>query len=165
MRSIHWNIYSYVQCISELTPWLRIDKDSAQGDTSSRTLCNCCISPLLEEIKAHYINGKFGNIVLCLLHYTNNLAIIGDNEYDLLKLLKVTEDWCNRWRLKLNTTKSYVIHFRKLRKPTTIFEFKINNNRLDLVNSCKYLGVIFNEHLNYHDSVDACMALGDRKQV
>ena len=35
------------------------------------------------------------------------------------------------------------------------FEFEINYNKLDLVKLFKYLEVIFNKHLNYHDSVNA----------
>ena len=134
---------------------MRIDKGSRQGDTLIPNLCHCFLNPLLREIKVECINVKFGNLELLLLSYANDLAVVGENECDLQKLLKVTEDWCNRWRLKLNCTKSHVIHFKKLGNPAAEVEFKINNNRIDLVNSCQYSEVIFNEHLNYHESVNA----------
>ena len=101
-----------MQLNSEFTDWFRIDKGSREGDTLSPTPCYCFLSPLCKKIKGQCINVKFGNLELCLLGYRDNLAIIGDNEHGLQKLLKVTEDWYNRLRLKLNTTKSYVMHFR-----------------------------------------------------
>ena len=61
----------------------------------------------------------------------------------------------------MRLTKTYVMHFRKLGKLATKFELKINN-RLDIVNSCQYLRVVFNQYLNYHDSVNAHMVLGNR---
>ena len=95
----------------------------------SPTLCYNFLNPPLKEIKAQCINVKFGYLELCLLCYEDDLAIIGGNDHNLHKILLVTKDWCNRWRLKLNTAKSYVMHFRRLGKSATKFKLRINNNK------------------------------------
>ena len=60
------------------------------------------------------------------------------------------------------TLQSCVVYFRKLGKPETKCTFKINNNRFDLVDSCQYLVVIFNDHSNYHDIVNAYVVSWNR---
>ena len=48
--------------------------------------------------------------------------------------------------------KQKIVHFRNKRRRKTKFEFKIDNCTLDIDNSYRYLGVIFDEHLD----IDKC---------
>ena len=42
-----------------------------------------------------------------------------------------------------------IVHFRNKRRRKTKFEFKIDNCTLDIDNRYRYLGVIFDEHLDF----------------
>ncbi len=64
-------------------------------------------------------------------------------------MLKCIENWCKKWRLKVNTGKTNVVHFRNRRKKNTNFNFKFDGVSLDIVEKYKYLGNIFNEYLDF----------------
>ena len=56
--------------------------------------------------------------------------------------------------MKVNIEKTKIVHFRNKRRRKTKFEFKIDST-LDIDNSYHYLGVIFDEHLDF----DKCSKL------
>ena len=49
----------------------------------------------------------------------------------------------------MNRSKSQIVHFRKYRCTQTSYKFMYQGTKLEIVSNYKYLGVIFNEHLNY----------------
>ena len=49
----------------------------------------------------------------------------------------------------VNAKKSNIVHFRNSAKPKTQHVFKLGTDKLDLVASYKYLGLILSEHLDY----------------
>ena len=49
----------------------------------------------------------------------------------------------------INSMKSQVDHFRKHRRPRTSCKFDIGKNKMHIVQCYKYLGVIFDEYLNF----------------
>ena len=61
--------------------------------------------------------------------------------------------WCQKWRLKVNITKSNVIPFRNARKRRSDVVFNIGTNKIDYVSSYKYLGLILDEHLTFAEAI------------
>ena len=59
------------------------------------------------------------------------------NEQDMQKLLDTLHNWCNSWRVLINTAKSKVIHFR------------LGENILETTDRYKYLGLIFSERKDF----------------
>ncbi len=59
------------------------------------------------------------------------------------------ETWCKNWRLKVNTEKTNIVHFRRKRKQRTTFKFKFENNPHNIVDGYKYLGVVLQENLDF----------------
>ena len=57
-------------------------------------------------------------------------------------------DWCLKWRIMVNPTKSNVVHFRNTGKQRSNFQFHVGVNNLAYADSYKYLGVVFNEFLD-----------------
>ncbi len=84
---------------------------------------------------------------ISILAFTDDIVILAKTEEELQKILKCIENWCKKWRLKVNTVKTNVVHFRNKRKKKTNFYFKFEGVSLDIVEKYKYLGNIFNEHL------------------
>ena len=120
-----------------------------QGDTLSPTLFNIFINDLAENIKELNLGIKIGDINLSILLYADDIAVIADNEKDLQTMLNCIEQWCNKWKLVINSMKSQIIHFRKCRRPRTSCKFHIGKNEIHIVQCYKYLGVIFDEYLNF----------------
>ena len=59
-------------------------------------------------------------------------------------------EWCSRWHLEINESKSNIMHFRKARKPRSNTEFKIGNIKLNYVQTYRYLGVTLDENLTFN---------------
>ena len=82
---------------------------------------------------------------------------ISESEVNLQKMLDYIHSWCRKWRLRVNTNKSKIMHFRPNRRQRTQFLFKMGNINLDMVtvyrsNPTKLgrwqiLGVVVFEHI------------------
>lgn len=70
--------------------------------------------------------------------------------------------WFKNWKLKLNESKTELIHFvgkrnevkRKFKNIIKLTEFKINNVKLEPVPKIKYLGVVFNNRFNFNGHIE-----------
>ena len=83
------------------------------------------------------------------------MVVLAESEASLQSLLKVIYEWCQDWRLKVNESKTKVIHFRNVRKSPTDFVFKYGDSDIEKVTQYKYLGVILDEHLKYDRCVQS----------
>jgi len=70
---------------------------------------------------------------------------------------------CAKWRLKLNTTKTKIIHFRNKKTPVTNEEFLFGELKLEIVKIYKYLGIIFDEHLTFEECAKTLSKAAGRK--
>ena len=86
-----------------------------------------------------------GDTNVSILLYADDIALISLTEQDTQRLLNTSHDWCQRWKVLINTEKSKVVHFRKGRRRRTEFVIKVGNSVLELTEKYKYLGVIFME--------------------
>ena len=64
-------------------------------------------------------------------------------------MLNYTTQWCKKWRMAINVEKTQIVHFRKSKKNKTNFRFYFENDELKIVENYKYLGVIFDEFLDF----------------
>ena len=77
--------------------------------------------------------------------YADDTVLFSDNGTDLQHSLVVFEDYCQRWKLNVNTSKTKIVIFGrgKLRKSLS---FKFQNNNIEIVPEYKYLGIIFSRN-------------------
>ncbi|MES9880523.1 MAG: reverse transcriptase family protein [Sedimenticola sp.] len=78
--------------------------------------------------------------IVCLL-YADDTVIIADDPNAFQKCLNDFHDYCNKWKLRVNLSKSKVIVFGS--KTNRANQFKLGQTSLDFVNEYKYLGVYF----------------------
>ena len=81
------------------------------------------------------------------------MVLIAEDDSSLQNMLNEVNNWCNKWRLKVNEEKTEIVHFRNNRKKGTDFKFMYGDTELDKVKHYKYLGIILDEHLTYNDCV------------
>ena len=60
------------------------------------------------------ISGR--NIGIFILRYADDTVQLAKDEVNLHKQLDILNNWCKKWRLNVNLTKSETIQFRKTRK-------------------------------------------------
>ena len=133
-----------------------------QGDCLSTTLFLLFMNDLADELseKSAGICNEYFN-VKCLM-YADDLVFLSETEDDLQVMFNVLSDWCRKWRMKVNTQKTHVIHFRKKRQSRTNYMFKINGETIMTTDKCKYLGLVFQEFLDFKITSDVLAESGGR---
>ena len=86
---------------------------------------------------------------MSILMYADDIVLMADSEEKLQSMLDVLNNWCKRWRVVINTSKSKCMHFRKGRSRKTQFTFRVGDSELELVDKYKYLGVIFHDKSDF----------------
>ncbi len=76
----------------------------------------------------------YGNEKLCILLYADDIVILVDNKEQLQILLNFVNNWCKKWKMKVNRDKTKVIHFRKKKCKVTEKHFYLG---IDLFDICQ----------------------------
>ena len=62
-------------------------------------------------------------------------------------------EWCNKWRLCINCSKSNILHFRPSSIECSTFSFNCGDYNISYVDSYKYVGIQFSEHVTQDKAV------------
>ena len=107
-----------VQIKSFTTNWFEIKTGIRQGDSLSPTLFAIFINDLAIEVKEKHAGIKIDeNLSVPILLYADNIILLAKSESELQKMLNTVYNWCSKWRLKVNSTKTKIMHFRNVKKP------------------------------------------------
>jgi len=160
-------LYSGNQCAILLknfvTPWFDSTIGIRQGDSLSPTLFAIFINDLAVVIKEKFKGVRVNENTTCpILLYADDIVLLAESAVNLKAMLKEVENWCNKWRITVNTKKTKVIHFRPLNKKITTATFVYGRTKLEVVSTYKYLGVIFDEFMEFNVGVKTLAGAGGR---
>ena len=98
---------------------------------------------------------RCGEVLLALLMFADNIALLAKTEQELQTLLDCLYSWYNTWLLHISTSKSKVVHIIMPKSQIrSSFNFKCSPFILDTVPFYKYLGVNWlSEHLEYQSCI------------
>ena len=82
---------------------------------------------------------------MSILLYADAIVLIADDEQSLQDQLNYLYEWCNKWRLSINNSKTNVVHFRPKCIKRTPFEFKNGNVIIEPTDRYKHLGLMLDE--------------------
>jgi hypothetical protein len=88
-----------------------------------------------------HVNNALHFLKLLLLLYADDTVIFGENESTFQLCLDNFYNYCQKWKLKINFSKTKVIVFGT-NKPSK-YSFNINGQPIETVKEYKYLGVVF----------------------
>ena len=132
-----------------------------QGDCLSPTLFAIFINDLASEIKESNIGidlniegGPNIEYIFNILLYADDIVCLAECETDLQEILIIIENWCKKWRLEINLTKTNILHVRNKRKQQSKFTFLFDMKPIAYCKDYKYLGVNINEHIDFRFTVD-----------
>lgn len=121
-----------------------------------------CLSPLLFSLYLNDIEEQFiingidgldiGMLKMFLLLYADDIVIFSNTAEDLQKALDLLEQYCNRWRLKLNVSKTKIMVFRKGGQLPRNLSFTYEGSQIEIVKSFKYLGIVFTTGGSFSES-------------
>jgi hypothetical protein len=83
----------------------------------------------------------------------DDIALIAPDELKLQQMLDVVTSWCSEWKLHINASKTQIVHFRNPSVQRSNFIFTCSNSNIEYVESYKYLGLWFDEHMNMNKAV------------
>ena len=153
---------SCVQVNGNITGWFRTLQGVRQGDNLSPTLFAIYINDLAAGLKELNAGVKIGDDVVSILLYADDIALISPSEEEMQRMLNFVARWCKQWTMDINMSKSKIIHFRKKNVDCSDIKLMLGENELQYVSHYKYLGVYFDEFLdfNYHGNQIAESASG-----
>ncbi len=154
VKSLYNDTHSTARVNSMYTDWFSVATGVRQGDTLSPTLFCLYINDLAKCLISLGVGVNIDDRKLCVLLYADDIVLLGESKEELQRLLDELWQWCSKWRLKINGEKSNVIHFRNRKVRRCNHVFKIGSLSLDYCDSYKYLGVFFDEHMNFNKATD-----------
>jgi hypothetical protein len=152
-------------CVSvngHLTDWFKTIFGVRQGDCLSPTLFSLFVNDLAIGLKSLDLGVKIGTTSIPILLYADDIAVISECENDMKRMLNYVTEWCEEWQMKINMSKSKILHYRKKGVKRSSVEFKLAGSNFDYVQDYKYLGVILDEHLEFKSHEETLAGSGSR---
>ena len=99
------------------------------------------ISPLeqIQEKNFQELNTLFKVFVII---YADDTVVLAESEEGMQNALDIFQLYCKQWKLEVNVNKTKIIIFSK-RKSRSNFEFKLQHETIEVVDSFSYLGILF----------------------
>ena len=88
--------------------------------------------------------------------------LVSSSETGLQNQLDTLQRWCDRGRMRVNVDKTKIVHFRKETQQKTEFEFKFHAEKVDKVDSYRYLGLELSDKLDFSHSVNVLSSGGGK---
>lgn len=163
LKAIYRDVKCRVNINNQLTDWFDVDNGVKQGCLLSPTLFALFIDDLVSELNKH-VGLVCGSRLLSALLYADDIVLLAPSPKDLQRQIDVVTAWCLKWGIKINVTKTNVIHFHKetKNKQRSNFCFHTNGVPIEYVAEYRYLGFYINEHLDLAKSVDRVVNSANR---
>ena len=87
------------------------EKGVKQGDSISPTMFDIFINDLVIEINSLDLGISIGERRVSLLLYADDIVFTASSENDLQTMLNTLTNWCRKWRVLINTSKSMCMLF------------------------------------------------------
>ena len=163
IKSMYSDTSNTIRLNDEYTTPFCSKQGVCQGDNLSPKIFSCYINGLIDQLNMSESGIKLWNgRKISVLAYADDLVIISDSREGLQLLLDETADWCQKWQIQVNATKTQVMHFRDKWTMRDESPFTIGGLSLQVVPTYKYLGVILDEFLVMNSAVDTLSKAGMR---
>lgn len=140
------------------------DGITQEFDTNIGVKQGCVISPTLFNIFLNDIPDIFENemsapvdingILINCLMYADDIALISQTAEGLQHCLHQLGQYCNKWKLSVNTKKTKVVVFTKTGRIPHDVEFYMNGEKLEIVKEMKYLGIVFHSNCLFTTAIE-----------
>jgi hypothetical protein len=133
-----------------------------QGENLSPLLFAIFLNDLEDFLSQHYIGlssarGIISNelevlLKLYILLYADDTVIMAENPAELQKALSAMWDYCVKYKMEVNASKTKVVIFSK-GKVRKFPDFLLGSKKLEVVGDYTYLGIIFNYNGKFKNAI------------
>ena len=149
VQSLYDNLSCTVRINNFETDWFNVTQGVKQGCVISPTLFSIYVNDLAVELNSLNCGVSLHETLnISILLYADDIAILSETEAGMQTMLNKLDDWCRKWRIMVNESKTKVLHFRPKAMNITDYSFKCGNQAIDVDSSYKYLGFWMNEFLD-----------------
>ena len=148
-----------VQVRFEVTTGLR------QGCILSPLLFLLYINSFVDCLKEAGVGVECSGQRIAALLYADDMVLFADDEDAMCRSLRILQEWCEQWAIKVNVKKCGVMHIRRKGVKKTLKEFYVDGERIDVVEKYKYLGCTVNEHLECKGMIEERAMAGTRALI
>lgn len=153
IQNMYNEIKSCIRYNNESTEFFKCEIGVRQGENLSPILFSLYLNDLqsyleeqnmvgLESISNDVENELMVYIKILLFLYADDTILLSESSKDLQNMLDNFAEYCEHWKLKINTDKTKILIFSKGRISKNEKYF-LNGKEIEVVKSYKYLGVFF----------------------
>ena len=142
-----FSLYNKTKCAikvnNQITDFFRYEKGVRQGCPLSPLLFNLYINDLIDTIDKNSLSNvylKESNPINALL-YADDLVLISESKEGLQNQIDTLHEYCERWKLKINTKKTKSMIFNRGNKIINA-NFKVGDTYIENVKTFTYLGFV-----------------------
>ena len=167
LKSMYENVSCTVKVNDLYSDWFDVNTGVKQGCILSPTLFGLYIDDLAKELNSSAFDVQVKDRNVAALLYADDIVVLAPNAENLQTLIDLIHNWCTTWGIKINSSKSNIMHFRKrhCRKPRSSFHFKAGNQTIEYTSEYRYLGYHINEHLDISQTVGRIIIAANRALV
>jgi hypothetical protein len=163
LRNMYRRVKSCVKVNSRLTEFFDIFIGLRQGCKLSPLLFDIFIDGLVDEVKRTGKGVRYGDVIIGILVFADDIALLAENRLDLELLIEVVCEYSRKWRFQFGLDKSAVVIFEDNRT-LQLFVYKdckivctcgrhwrLGEGFIKEVEVYKYLGIEFNKRCTFSD--------------
>ncbi len=144
VKSIYNNVKTRVKHNNQVSEEFSCILGVRQGECLSPFLFAMYVNDLENEFCSKGFDGiDIGFMKIFILLYADDIVIFSESAAGLQSGLDILFTYCERWKLKVNTTKTKIMIFRKGGRIPANLHFHYNNLELEIVSTFSYLGIVF----------------------
>ena len=145
IRDMYSKVRSCVKQCNSFSEYFEYAVGLRQGEVISPILVSLFMEDLELFLQKDVNSGLLiDDIVLIILLFADDMAVIGRSVEELQESLNLLHTYCNTWGLEVNTEKTKIVVFRKRGQKRIDEIWTYNGDILDIVDDFNYLGTIFN---------------------
>ena len=99
---------------------------------------------------------------LLIILYADDTVLFANSKQNLQKCLNGLEQYCEKWKLKINTDKTKIVIFSQGKPQIANHNFKIGDKSIEVVKNFKYLGVTFACNGSFVNNINELKKQGNR---
>ncbi len=160
MKNMYKQVKSCVFMNGEQSEYFLSPRGVRQGENLSPLLFALYVNDVEEyllENNCKYINID-DNVLdkymkLHVLMYADDTILLADNVKGLQKAIDCMGEYCDKWRLAVNVSKTKVLIFGKAKTKKDKYIFLYKGQALEIVDSYKYLGLTLNNNGSFKTAI------------